>query len=344
MKRLFCAALAATLPLAAAGAANAALISDDFSTSGSSANYVQTVSSADTAVTWAYNYGAFGIPSAPNTTDGSTTGVKMEVNIVAPASIEAVTLHTVKSFTGKYTVKYDAWMNANGPFPGGGAGSTEYLTFGIGSDASTVNRHNFSTGSPAGVGVGAWFASAGEGQSSQVDYNAIKNTTFQLPATGQYAAGNTTGAGGARDSANAYYAPILPTGIDASLLPFQGSTIPVTGFAQQNGTTEKGVMAFKWHQVKIEVDPAGGTTGAGSAKWYIDNLLIATLDAGANGAFPLSGRVNFGYLDAFTSVSNNAALSFGIIDNLVVTPEPSSLSLVALCGLGLAAVRKRRAA
>lgn len=345
MKRLFCAAVAATLPLASAAVAPAALLSDDFSTAASSANYVQTTSSADTAVTYAYNYGAFGIPAAPNTTDGSTLGVKLEANIALPATIEAVTLHTNQSFSGKYSVKYDVWMNANGPFPGGGGGSTQYMTFGVGSDATTVNRHNFSAGSPAGVGVGAWFAASNEGQSSQVDYNAIKNAAFQLPSTGQYAAGTTTGAGGARDNSNAYYTPILTTGINASLLPFQGSSIPTTGFAQQNGTTQAGVMAFKWHQVTIDVDPAGGTGGAGSAKWYIDGLLIATLDAGANGAVPLSGRVNFGYLDAFTSVTDNPALSFGVIDNLVVTqvPEPSSVMLVAACGLGLAALRGRRA-
>jgi hypothetical protein len=343
MKRL----LYGTLAVAAAisQVADAALI-DDFNTVGSSANYVVTSSSADTAVTFGYDYGAFGIPSAPNSTDSSTIGVKMEANIALPTSIEAVTLHSVQSFSGKYTVQYDAWVNANGPFPGGGAGSTEYITFGIGSDGATVNRHNFSAGSPSGIGSGAWFAASGEGQSSQVDYNAMKGATFQLPATGQYAAGNTTGAGGARDNSNAYYTPILPTGVDTSLLPYQGASIPVTGFAQQNGVTQAGIFGFKWHEVLIEVDSTGGTGGAGSAKWYIDGLLIATLDAGANGSFSTSGSVNFGYLDPFTSVSNNAALSFGLIDNLVVTviPEPTTVVLSALGVLGLVAARRRVAA
>ena len=61
---------------------------------------------------------------------------------------DAITLHTIQTFSGDYTVVFDAWMNALGPFPGGGSGSTEFLTYGVGGDGTT---NNF----PSGSGVGA---------------------------------------------------------------------------------------------------------------------------------------------------------------------------------------------
>ena len=71
-------------------------------------------------------------------------------------------------------------------------------------------------------------------------------------------------------------------------------------------------------------------------------LLIGTLDAGANGAFATDGRVTLGYSDPTTNGSDNPALSFAVIDNLSVVPEPSALAIGTPVLLALAARRRRR--
>jgi len=65
----------------------------------------------------------------------------LEANISAGSSNE-IYAHTVGlGLTGKYTVQVDLWINANGPFPGGGAGSTEFGGFSVGTDGTspTIN-------------------------------------------------------------------------------------------------------------------------------------------------------------------------------------------------------------
>ena len=54
-----------------------------------------------------------------------------------------------------------------------------------------------------------------------------------------------------------------------------------------------------------------------SVTWAIDGVTIATLEQGL-GAFTTEGNIFVGYYDAFSSVSDNAATSFGLVDNLVV--------------------------
>jgi hypothetical protein len=59
------------------------------------------------------------------------------------------------------------------------------------------------------------------------------------------------------------------------------------------------------------------------------------LDAGANGAFTSSGRVAFGYSDPTSNGSDNPPLSFALIDNLRIVPEPATITLWII---GLAAL------
>ena len=54
-----------------------------------------------------------------------------------------------------------------------------------------------------------------------------------------------------------------------------------------------------------------------SVTWAIDGVTIATLEQ-ALGAFTTEGNIFVGYYDAFSSVSDNPATSFGLVDNLVV--------------------------
>jgi predicted porin len=75
-------ACAAALAAAPAAASASILFSDDFNTAGSAANYT-LAQTGQNQVTWAWDYSTMGIPSAPNTTDGSTLGVKFESNMTA---------------------------------------------------------------------------------------------------------------------------------------------------------------------------------------------------------------------------------------------------------------------
>lgn len=316
--------------LIAANASAATLLSDDFNTVASAANYVPVVTDATSSfATFAYDYSAMGIPSAPNS-GGSTIGVKLDANFSAPNAAEAITLHTVNSFSGDYSVKFDAWLNVNGPFPDGGSGSTNYLTAGVGGDGIT---NNF----VANTGFGGWTAVNGE-NGSGIDYRFYKDAALQGVATAQYAAGTATNA---RNGLNGYYDQL--GSVDVSNLPVQGANNG--GPAQQNGTSFAGSFGMDWHEVELLVDADGGTGGAAAMSWIIDGLLIGTLDAGANGAFTSNGRVTLGYSDPTTNGSDNPPLSFALIDNLVVTaiPEPSTIVLFAATTLiSLARPRRRQ--
>ena len=191
------------------------LFSDRFD-SDTSANYTTITSSADTDLEFAYDYSELGIPTAPNTPDGTTLGLRMAANIADPGAPEAITLATVQQFTGDFSVSFDMWINANGPFPLGGAGSTEFVTAGVGGDGLTANLGG-------NTGIGGWIAVNGEGGSTR-DYRLYKFENEQFPASGQYVSGNNH-----NDPLFAGFG-----GIDVGSLPVQG-LLPQHQFAGAYG-------------------------------------------------------------------------------------------------------------
>lgn len=236
--------LAAVAPQASLGA----LFSDNFNSVASSANYSFVSTDITSSYpTYAYDYSVMGIPSAPNSGDGSTKGLKLDANVSAPGAAEGLTLHTLTTFSGDFVVKFDAWINVNGPFPDGGSGSTNYLTAGVGGDGVT---NNF----VANTGKNAWTAVNGE-NGSGVDYRLYKDASLQGVATGQYAAGT---AANARNGLSGYYDQF--GNVDVSNFPVQGANNG--GPAQQNGTSSKGSFGMAWHTVQLAVDADGGTGGA----------------------------------------------------------------------------------
>lgn len=332
MRRIYQVALACAVFLAPSLSFAAPLFSDAFSNAViSAANYSTATSDATSSfATFAYDYSAMGIPPAPSTGDGSTLGLRLDANRTPPNAAEAITLFTNLSFSGDYTVTFDAWLNVNGDFPDGGAGSTNSLTAGVGSNG-VANNHII--GSP--TGSGGWFSVNGD-NGNGVDYRLYKDTFLQGVATAQYAAGTATDA---RDGDNAYYSSL--GSVNVGSLPVQGASNG--GPAQQTGTTYAGSFGMAWHRVKLEVDADGGTGGAASMKWTVDNLLIGTLDAGANGTFPASGKVTVGYSDPTSNASDLPTHSFALFDNLQVVPEPAS-AMLGVLGLGLIACLRRRKA
>jgi hypothetical protein len=261
------------------------------------ASWTTNRSSADTRVTFNYNYAADGISSAPNSIGGTTRGVKFEANM-ALGTAAAINISPVgQGFTGDYRLRFDLWINANGPFPDGGTGSTEHLTAGV----DTTGNQLHWTGAGGGPS-GHWFVMGGEGgvtdttTSSLPDYGALSGTTLFAAGSGVYAAGT---ASNARGNGNAYYTAQFP-GLSAPALQ-------QANYAQQTGTTAAGTTAFAWREITI--NKIGGTV-----EWFIGGLKIAAI---SNATFTAS-NIFIGYWDAYPSVSDNAALSFGLVDNVRV--------------------------
>ena len=265
------------------------VFSDNFDTN-SSANWAVNKSTNDTRVTFAYEYSGYGIPSAPNSTGGTTKGVKFEVNF-SKTNVAALNISPIgQSFIGNYRLHYDLWMNANGPFPAGGAGSTQHHTSGLG---TAGNRVQWNTGTADGV----WFATDGEGQATDTsatlpDWRVYNGITLQAATTGDYAAGNTTSA---RGNNHPYYANVFPA----------LQTAPAT--QSQVGGLEAGTIGFAWRNVIV--NKTGNTI-----EWFIDGLKIATV---TNVTFT-SSNIFIGLWDSFASLSDDTNLTFCIVDNVRV--------------------------
>jgi len=300
----------------------AILYSDDFDVN-TSANYTVT-QDPDTTVAFSYDYSVDGIPSAPGSLGGSTRGVKFTANNGdATAAAAAINISpTGQSFTGDYTLRFYSWLNANGPFPGGGAGSTEFATGGIGVSGTSLQKST--TGA-----TGTWFAGDGEGNSG-IDYRAYTSATLQGGTSTVYLAPDT-GGGNKRNADNTYYHTTFPGGQQAPASQQAAFPGPAAG-ANQTGSLKPGTLGFVWRKWEI-------TKSGNSVSWVIDGLPIATF---ASGTFT-GTNVFVGHWDVFASITDNPAVTFGIIDNLEVEaiPEPASVALIAVC-LTLTGLASRR--
>ena len=254
---------------------------------------------ADTAYRFGWDFTSMGIPASPG---GSTTGLRMAANLSSAAAHEVVATPTDFLVEGQYVVEFDFWINANGPFPDGGTGSTEFLGGGVGYDGTSATRS------------GALLIIDGEGGSSR-DWRMYKDTGEQFVESGQYHIDSNNNSG---VDLSGYF-----PGLEAPL--YQQTTYP-----QQTGTLADGTGGFAWHHMTITVD-----SDLGTANFDVDGLSIGTLDTSIGSPVETSGYVQVMYADLFTSVSDNPDLTFGVIDNFVVTPEPASLTLLALAGIAL---------
>ncbi|MBA4149910.1 MAG: immunoglobulin domain-containing protein [Verrucomicrobia bacterium] len=270
--------------------------SDTFD-SNTAANWTvnRSTPTSNNRVTFNYDYSLDGIPSAPNSTGGTRRGVKFEANMTSGASAAINISPSGQSFTGDYKLRFDMWINANGPFPDGGPGSTEHLTAGVGTAGNRVQWTNAPVPSNAD---GIWFAVDGEGGTA-VDFGAYAGISQQAAASGVYAAGT---ASNSRDNAHSYYAATFPA----------GQTAPAA--QQQTGGLSAGCVGLKWRNVLI-------TKTGSTVEWFIDGLKIATVNNATYGG----NNFFIGYWDMFASLSSNGAQSFGLVDNVRVEVTTEAL-------------------
>src|SRR5688500_5066955 len=64
-----------------------------------------------------FDYSTVGIPSAPNSTGGTTRGMKLQADLFSDALGGGSVSPKDQNFTGDYSVRFDLWTNTVGPFP-----------------------------------------------------------------------------------------------------------------------------------------------------------------------------------------------------------------------------------
>ena len=289
----------------------------------------KNASSSDNTTTFGYDYSADGIPEAPNNLGGAaTTGVKLEANNTDfdDTTGEFFSLYPIgQNFTGKYQVKFDSWQNYS-TFDrenDGGNGTTEFLGGGIGYD-----------GVSADVGSGHVLINTNEGGSGS-DYRAFKGATFL--GHGDMVAGsrNATGSGPNFAATSALYQGLFPA----------GSGVPPAAQGQTGTPNENrgGTPGFQWVTHTISVD--GDIIRHSMTNQNGDSRNIVVYDntvLDPNNVVPTDGNIMIFYADFFSSVSPSAGVTFGLVDNVIVSiPEPAT-AMLSMGGLGWVFTRRRR--
>lgn len=249
-------------------------------------------------VEFAWDYGTLaGIPPAPGTTDASTKGLRFRCGNTFPTISAVSASPTNGNFTGDYRLRFDMWINYNGPMPDGGPGSTQHFDAGVGTTGLTPIWYN------DGSADGVWFTCSGDGADGGVfgDYSAFIGSVNQNDDTGFYAVGTGAVNSGLRDHANAFYTS-----------RWGGQTAPaaqVALFAGQTGVVNAGNAGMAWHTVVI-------TKTTNVVVWAMDGVVICTV---TNDPLTLSTNVFVGMQDRFSgSLSDVPEMSFGLVDNLKV--------------------------
>lgn len=182
------------------------------------------------------------------------------------------------------------------------SGTTEHTHIGLAGDGVTGNSLFLPIS-----GSGYFMAMTGEGGSSS-DYRH-STAGGGLTNTGDPSYLNATNT---TDAAGDTYQTIFPSGS----APFAGS--PGNGWATLEIAVGGGVITY-------------------SLDGYYGSGLTTIIEAPLDGS--IDGFVSLGHADLFSSVADPFQSQFVIYDNLVVTPEPSSLALLGLAGLAL--IRRR---
>jgi hypothetical protein len=267
-----------------------ALFADDFETNSASLWTVNR-SQSDGSATFAFDYSTIGIPSAPHSIGGTTKGLKIQANDTNGVA-SGVSLSPIgRSFTGDYRLRFDLWINYNGPLDVGGSQSTEFTSAGLGTKGVTPVWSAGGSANDDGVWV-SMDGDSGNGRDVRIWKNNLEVTATSNP--GVYPAGS-------QNTANTPY--YYSFGLDPAP-PGQVALYPF----DQTTNTVSGNIGFAWHDVML-------TKTGSNITWVIDGTKIAGVDA--TGTL-MSTNIFVGFYDPSSGKSPIPDLAFALIDNLVV--------------------------
>ncbi len=276
--------------------AQPALFSDDFDTDTAAQWDVfegSGIGVPDFTAEFNYDYSTLGIPSAPNSTGGTTRGVKFTINNNdETADTSGVSAYPKgQAFSGDYALLLDMWMGYNGG-AFGGTGSTEYGTFGINHAGGKVTWDSVNVTDSDGV----WFAVTGEaGTGTTGDYRAYEGVP-----------------GGAPFRLGVFDAVFLDRDGDGALEnevnPDQPLTFPLKAILPAPPGETPGAPGKQW--VQVEVRQIGG-----ELTWLINGFVIASRP---NASPFTSGNLMIGTMDVFASIANPREQNFVVFDNVRV--------------------------
>ena len=285
-----------------------------------------------------FDYSTAGVPLSPNSTNSSTRALKMAANLVARSTFPVGVSVSPVGFgiTANFELRFDAWFNFNGPFPGGGSGSTQvggagYGTAGTSAQVAGVADSVYIGGTADGGSSADFRVYSPSHQSSyqdgdfQIGSDGIGQTTKGDPNSGYVYAAEDGSRNVVPGATTGYYATNFPgqTAPLAQLTLFPQQTNS-TGPANAPGTVYNGALAFKWHDISLQ-------KLGNSITYLIDGVLIATVnvtDAGTLGGT----NILFNHYDINATVStdpNRTNLIFTLIDNVRVTEFTNVVSVTA---------------
>lgn len=329
LKSIVCVAVASM----GASSAFANLFSENFNVDTASSWTANAAGGTDYVTDFYFDYSAVGIPEAPNSQpiDSPTRGMQFRVNetsnifggvTVSPTGLDLG--------DGDFTLTFDWWENVVGPLPNGGSGLTQFGLFGVLASGTAANGLNQPTTDAV------YFAASGDGGSTR-DWRAFSPDAIssyqpddQTNGVDVYAAPNELAVGNnRRNGSNTYYSQfgnIAPPALQQTLYP-----------GTQTGLLWSGAPGYAWHEVTI-------TKTDSIVNWSVDGLVMARVDAAQLTMQTGGNNILFGRHDVnfqSSSAPNAPLVSFTLIDNIVIVPEPATFGLVCLGGL-VVLLRKRR--
>jgi hypothetical protein len=241
----------------------------------------------DYTTNWAFNYGvipytyngaSYLIPPAPNSTNGTTSGVKFTVNNIHGSDAGVNIYPQGQTFSGNFALKFDMWINYPGGAEGSGAsGTTQFAIYGLNFLGTEANWGAASATSTDGI----WFANDGDGGAS-LDYRAYLGNPGGV---------QTELTGTASGLSQAYHTNAIYT----SLFPSPPS--------ETVGTPGKTWAA-------VEIDQTNN-----NLIWKLNGTAIAQR---TNTSSFTSGNIMLGLMDVFPSIANPASDCYVIYDNVRV--------------------------
>lgn len=260
-----------------------------------------TNSIPDYTASYAFDYSTYfsgflgtNIPTAPNSPDATTRGLKLTVNDNdAIAATAAVSLYPKwQTFSGSHALKFDMWINHPGGANGSGAsGTTENAFFGLNNSGNYTNWDS-SLDAPSD---GVWFSVTGEGGINNGDYRAYVGGTNTPRVLLAFAGSGIAASGAANaDATNAAFTNVFP------LPTYQTSGAP----------------GKRWVQVEVS------QTASNILTWRMNGSIFAQRTN--NTAFT-NGNIMLGFADLFSSLAVPAADSFMLYDNVRVELDAPAL-------------------